>query len=85
MELNLTISEKQLDDSRNIIRVEGLGNSTRATAYFRQVVSNRAIFNPLGDATYRNFIITSANFEIFLQRKNITEYLDFYKKVYLKN
>jgi predicted Zn-dependent protease len=84
-ELNLTITEKQLDDIRNMIRVEGLGNITQATGYFRQVVGNRDIFTPLGNASYRNFIITPANFEIFLQRKNITEYLDFYKKVYLKN
>jgi hypothetical protein len=62
-----------------------LGNITQATGYFRQVVGNRDIFTPLGNASYRNFIITPANFEIFLQRKNITEYLDFYKKVYLKN
>jgi hypothetical protein len=85
LELHLTITEKQLDDIRNMIRVEGLGNITQATGYFRQVVANRAIFIPLGDASYRNFIITPANYEIFLQRKNITEYLDFYKKVYLKN
>jgi tetratricopeptide (TPR) repeat protein len=84
-ELNLTISEKQLDDVRNIIRVDGLGISVQAMDYLRRLVGNRAIFAPLGDASYRNFIATPANYEIFLQRKNITEYLDFYKQVYLKN
>jgi lipopolysaccharide biosynthesis regulator YciM len=84
-DLHLTISEKQLDEMRNIIRVEGLGDKAQAADYLRQAVATHAIFAPLGTANYRNFIISPSNYDIFLQRKNITEYLDFYKKVYLKN
>jgi hypothetical protein len=83
--LKLTVSEKQLDDNRMMILVDGLGKTGPATAYFRQLVGNRAIYAPLGDASYRNFIISPVNYEIFLQRKNITEYLDFFRKTYLNN
>jgi tetratricopeptide (TPR) repeat protein len=81
----LVITESSLDEVRNIIKVDGLSDLTQAKNYLTKVVNHREIYAPLGNASYRNFIITADNFDIFLKRKNITEYLDFYKKVYLKN
>jgi predicted Zn-dependent protease len=83
--LNLTLTQSKLDENRHMILVDGLGNKEAAKAYFRQVVNAREIFTPLGDATYRNFIITPANFDIFLLRKNIAEYLDFFRNSYLND
>nr|WP_319998306.1 hypothetical protein [uncultured Draconibacterium sp.] len=54
-----------------------------ARQYFSVVVRNRDLFDPLGTAQYRNFLISDENFDIFLREKNITEYMDFYKRVYL--
>jgi hypothetical protein len=60
-----------------------MSDNETARQYFSNVVRNRSLFNPLGNAQYRNFLISTDNFAIFLKEKNISEYMDFYKKVYL--
>jgi hypothetical protein len=47
------------------------------------VVNTRSLFTPLGEANYRNFLISEGNFEIFLEEKNILDYMEFYKRIYL--
>ncbi len=79
----LTIDEQPLDKFRWIVRISGLKDKTVAMQYARQIVRNRTIYQPLGDANYRNFLISEENFNIFLQKKNITGYMDFYKRIYL--
>jgi len=79
----LILEEQPLDDFRNMIKVTGIADKESATLYLRQIVQDRDLFKPLGDASYRNFLITPENFEIFLEEKNITDYMDFYKMVYL--
>jgi hypothetical protein len=78
-----TIEEQQLDQARQLIIVRGMEDEATARQYFSVVVRNRDLFDPLGTAQYRNFLISEENFSIFLREKNITEYMDFYKQVYL--
>nr|WP_321353615.1 tetratricopeptide repeat protein [uncultured Draconibacterium sp.] len=78
-----TIEEQQLDQVRQLIIVKGMEDEATARQYFSVVVRNRDLFDPLGTAQYRNFLISDENFDIFLREKNITEYMDFYKQVYL--
>ena len=80
---NLPITEARLDDFRMMIHVSGLASQEVARDYLQKMVQERRIFAPLGDADYRNFIITPANLETFGQRRNITEYMDFYRRFYL--
>jgi tetratricopeptide (TPR) repeat protein len=80
----LVIEEQSLDDFREMIIISGLPEKETATRYFRMFVQNRDLFLPLGNAAYRNFLITEDNFDIFLKEKNITEYMDFYKQNYLE-
>ncbi|MCY1721718.1 tetratricopeptide repeat protein [Prolixibacteraceae bacterium Z1-6] len=80
---SFVIEEQKLDAIRQLVIVKGLGDKETARQYFSNVVRKRDLFALLGDAQYRNFLITNTNFDIFLQEKNITEYMDFYKKVYL--
>jgi len=77
------IEEQQLDQVRQLIIVKGMEDEATARQYFSVVVRNRDLFDPLGTAQYRNFLISDENFDIFLREKNITEYMDFYKQVYL--
>jgi hypothetical protein len=79
----LQITESVLDDFRILIQVAGLNNRALAQDYLQQLVRNRSVFEPLGEADYRNFIITPENLSVFTQRKNIAEYMDFYRKIYL--
>ncbi|WP_340111771.1 tetratricopeptide repeat protein [Maribellus mangrovi] len=79
------VREQSLDDFRNLIIIEGIADQETARQYFSNVVRKRELFDPLGTAEYRNFLISNENFNIFYQQKNIVEYMDFYKKVYLGN
>lgn len=81
----LNIEEITIDDFRVAIVISELPNSEAATRYSRTVVQNRDLYAPLGTATYRNFLISTENFKIFLQEKNINAYMDFYKLIYLDN
>ncbi len=81
----LKIEETAVDEFRIAIVVSGLRNSEAAIRYSRTIVQNRDIYTPLGSATYRNFLISNKNFEIFLQERNINDYMDFYKQIYLGN
>lgn len=78
----ITVDEQPLDDFRIMVRVLGFRGKTEAAAFHGRVTARRSLFAPLGSLTYRNFMITPENYNIFLQRKNITEYLDFYKIAY---
>ncbi|MFW6289596.1 MAG: hypothetical protein ACOC0R_01405, partial [Mariniphaga sp.] len=79
----LTIKEASVDEFRNAVVIGGLSDRESALRYSRMVVQNRELFAPLGNASYRNFLITPGNFNIFLEEKNITDYMDFYKQIYL--
>jgi tetratricopeptide (TPR) repeat protein len=80
----LTVDERSLDDFRDVIVISGQSDKETAMRYFRNIIQNRDLFTPLGDAVYRNFLITKENFDIFLKKNNITEYMDFYKQNYLE-
>jgi tetratricopeptide (TPR) repeat protein len=82
---SLNIDEVTIDDFRVAIVISELPDSEAATRYSRTVVQNRELYAPLGTATYRNFLISTENFDIFLQEKNINDYMDFYKRIYLDN
>jgi tetratricopeptide (TPR) repeat protein len=81
---SMNIKEVTIDEYRVAIVISGLSDKEAATRYSRTVVQNRDLYAPLGSANYRNFLISDANFEIFLQEKNINAYMDFYKLVYLE-
>lgn len=82
-EEGMVIKETTIDDFRFAVIVSGLPDKEAATRYSRTVVQNRDLYAPLGQANYRNFLISDENFEIFLQEKNINAYMDFYKLIYL--
>lgn len=82
-EEGMVIKETTIDDFRIAVIVSGLPDKEAATRYSRTVVQNRDLYAPLGQANYRNFLISDENFEIFLQEKNINAYMDFYKLIYL--
>jgi len=81
---DLTVKDQSLDEFRQAIVISGFPDSESATRYFRTIVQNRDLYAPLGEATYRNFLITTENFDVFLQEKNIADYMNFYKQIYLE-
>jgi hypothetical protein len=81
--LSLKVEVQPLDDIRQIVLITGLPNKEAAMPYFTKVVNNRDLYLPLRNGNYRNFLATKSNFEVFIQEKNIIDYMDFYKRVYL--
>jgi hypothetical protein len=81
--LNLKVEVKPLDEIRQIVRITGIPDKETASLYFTKVVNNRQLYVPLRQGNYRNFLITEANYEVFLKEKNILDYTNFYKRVYL--
>jgi tetratricopeptide (TPR) repeat protein len=82
-EEGMVIEETTIDEFRVAVIISGLPDKEAATRYSRTVVQNRDLYTPLGQANYRNFLISEENFDIFLQEKNINAYMDFYKLIYL--
>lgn len=80
---NLAVSDMDFDTSRTIIKVDGITDSTDALQYLMAIIRNTSIYDPLANAEYRNFIISSENFDVFLRDKDINSYMDFYKEFYL--
>jgi hypothetical protein len=80
---DLIIEDRSIDEFRQAIIISSFPDPESATRYFRTIVQNRDLFEPLGRATYRNFLITTENFDVFLQKKNIADYMNFYKQIYL--
>lgn len=81
--LPLKVEVKPLDDIRQIVLISGLTDKETAMPYFSKVVNNRDLYVPLRNGNYRNFLISKSNFDIFLKEKNIIDYMDFYKRIYL--
>jgi hypothetical protein len=79
----MKIEEVPVDEFRNAVVVSGLADKDAAMRYSRTVVQNRDLYAPLGSASYRNFLISEENFKIFLQERNIADYMNFYKLIYL--
>jgi len=80
----LTIEEHNLDHFRTIIAISGLQDKETALDYFRKFIRERSLFDPLGDAQYRNFLITEENLDVFVAEKDISAYTDFFKRFYLE-
>jgi tetratricopeptide (TPR) repeat protein len=83
-QFSLQVSETRLDDFRIMIQVSGLTTKEQAREFMQKFVQERSIFQPLGNADYRNFIITPVNLSIFGTTRNIAEYMEFYRKFYLE-
>ncbi len=81
--IKLALEQMPLDDFRGIVLVKGLPDKATALQYSATLVQNRDLYKPLGNANYRNFLISNENLKIFLSEKNIIDYMNFYKRHYL--
>lgn len=80
----LQIEVRRLDDQREVLLVTNMRNKKQAMMYFRAIVTNRDLFEPVEKVGYRNFVISDENMEVFLKDKDSDKYLQFFKENYLK-
>ena len=57
--MSLVLEELPLDNFREIVAIEGLPDKETALKYSANLVQNRDLYKPLGDANYRNFLISN--------------------------
>ncbi|MDO8951927.1 MAG: tetratricopeptide repeat protein, partial [Draconibacterium sp.] len=80
---NLALQLKQAGDYQLLV-VNGIPTLNESMSYFRKVVVTRSLFNPLGQATYRNFLITNENLQKLIEQNKVDEYLDFFRTNYIQ-
>lgn len=80
---SLKVEVRALDDKREILLVTNMRNKKQAMMYFRAIVTNRALFEPIEKVGYRNFVISADNLETFMKNPDPAVYLQFFKKWYL--
>ena len=80
---NLALQLKQAGDYQLLV-INGIPTLNESMSYFRKVVVTRSLFNPLGQATYRNFLITNENLQKLIEQNKVDEYLDFFRTNYIQ-
>jgi outer membrane protein assembly factor BamD (BamD/ComL family) len=80
---NLALQLKQAGDYQLLV-INGIPTLNESMSYFRKVVVTRDLFNPLGQATYRNFLITNENLQKLIEQNKVDEYLDFFRTNYIQ-
>jgi tetratricopeptide (TPR) repeat protein len=80
---NLALQLKQAGDYQLLV-VNGIPTLNEAMSYFRKVVVTRSLFNSLGQATYRNFLVTGENLQKMMEQEKVDDYLDFFRTNYIQ-
>jgi hypothetical protein len=80
---NLALQIKQAGDYQLLV-INGIPTLNESMSYFRKVVVTRSLFNSLGQATYRNFLITNENIQKLIEQNKVDEYIEFFRNNYIQ-
>lgn len=78
----LNVSSEDFSTNYQLIRVDGLENTTTAMDYLRRFSVSDEVFEETGSDDYNMFIISPENFNLFMQDKNIASYMKFFEDEY---
>lgn len=82
--ITLNIKTSLLGPKQHMIYVETFVDEAKAMDYHETLKQNTTVFEGIEKGNYQKFVISSANFPIFYQFKDIDEYLKFFQEKYLK-
>lgn len=82
--INLNVKTSLLGPKQHLVYVEIFVDEAKAMDYYETIKQSQAVFEGLEKANYQHFVISSANFPIFYQFKDVDEYLTFFQENYLK-
>lgn len=82
MELN--INSILLDDQHQIITVGNFKDDKTALSYLNHISTSEYVYANMSPETHDSFVISTSNYPIFYREKNVKNYLEFFKKDYLK-
>ncbi len=83
-ERKLAVKDILFGKDQELLRVGAFKDRDEGMNFIRQIIQDQSVYSPLGEAEYRNFIISARNYPVFMENRDITAYLNLYKKVYLK-
>ena len=72
-------------DNYQLLVIKGIPSLNESMSYFRKVVTTRKLFEPLGQATYRNFLVTDENLQKIIEQNKVDDYLDFFRSNYINH
>ncbi len=79
---NLALQLKQAGEYQLLV-INGIPSLNESMSFFRKVVVTRSLFGSLGQATYRNFLITNENLQKLVEQEKVDEYMDFFRNNYI--
>ena len=79
---NYKTSKQLLDTKTEMIVVKQMKDPSEAMNYYNELDGDDDLFDAAGDLTYQMFVIDDLNFKLFMQRKNVQEYLSFFEQNY---
>ena len=78
----LSVDEQQFGEDL-LLSVSGLSNKDQGMNYLSSIIQNQQIYGQLAELNYRNFVITEENFTILLDKKDVADYINLFKALYL--
>ncbi len=82
--ITLRVKTSLLGPKEHLVYVETFVDEAKAMDYYATIKQNQDVFEGIEKANYQHFVISSANFPIFYQFKDVDEYLEFFQDNYLK-
>ncbi len=80
---NLQQEQLPFDEENIMFKVSSFDGKDSSMAYLRSIVQDDQVYDPLSALNYRNFALSETNYPILMERKDISEYLDYYRTYYL--
>lgn len=84
IDLNLSVSNKELTEFVEVISVEPFKNQKQSMEYYQKIVAEQGIMGSLSSTDYTLTVISKENLDIFMKDKSVAEYLSFFRANYLK-
>ena len=76
------IGQMGLTGDNQLITIKAFANADKAIEYFSFLRSDQEVFAGITPDNFKLFAISSANFTIFFNDKNVQKYMDFFNEMY---
>ncbi|MCK4664652.1 MAG: hypothetical protein KAT68_17415 [Bacteroidales bacterium] len=82
--VDFKVSSVILNDALELITVKDFKSKNQGMNYYESIVEVSDIFKDTEETDYRHFIISVDNYAKFFRSKNVTQYIKFFNKKYIK-
>lgn len=81
---DLNVSSLQFNDSIQMITINRFTNADEALRYYRAISNSNYVFPDGITEGYQLCVINTENYPILYKDKNVSKYIEFFKKIYIK-